>query len=102
MTIPATAPARVNECRSKNSIDGPTPRENEARELRAAEECKLNRHVDPFIKDNERIAHLQKAAVWRQEITRLEFEERCELPAGGSAGPNNWKAPSGYFHGADH
>jgi hypothetical protein len=53
------------------------------------------------MKDRQRDAQLQIAKMWDEQVVKLAFEERCALPAGGSAGPNDWRAPSGYFHGSD-
>jgi hypothetical protein len=53
------------------------------------------------LKDRERMAQLQIAEMWDKQVVKLQFDERCALPAGGSAGPNDWRALSGYFHGSD-
>jgi hypothetical protein len=76
-------------------------RANAATAGRAAQEARDTREYDPFVKDRERQAQLQIQEMWNKEVAKLEFERRCALPAGGSAGPSDWHAPSGYFHGAD-
>jgi hypothetical protein len=69
------------------------------KEGRAAEGCKDNRDSDPFKMDRERQAHLMVKAAADREITRLEFERRCALPAGGS--DSGWKPAGAIFYSAD-
>ena len=70
------------------------------KEGRAAQWCRDNRDSDPFKMDRERQAHLMVKAAADREITRLEFERRCALPAGGS-NDGGWKPAGAIFYGAD-
>jgi hypothetical protein len=89
-------PSELDDIRTKLKA----ARTNAEKARQAAQRANESRDADPFLKDRERMAQLQIAEMWDKHVVKLEFEERCALPAGGS-NEGGWKPAGAIFYGAD-